>query len=393
MNSVPSYNLLSIGHRGVGKTVFLAGSYAELHADYQTQHKHNMWFDCTEHQVQENLNSILSYIAETAHYPPATMKITNFRFSLNRRSWWGNETVCHFSWSDIPGEICTIHNSDFRAMVSNSDGCCVFIDAYALVCKGKGYIELLEEIIKQVMAIASVAYLHDRQYPFVLIMTKCDLLKSDRLAKDLQQLVQPLTTRLDAVKAQYQIFYSLIPIVRTRNSATLAPKGAAAPILSLVCDLAKADQLNLIQDHSPIINNLWSNLLQNFQNLIDQLLPKPEVKSTSEPVKISFEGLGVKNQHSEPVEVSSESAKLSFERQGDKNQQQPHQDWIRNFNKPRNIIAVALASIALIGFSLTYRYTKLSQPCSSGNCLLLDKAGASNHYSNETKKEDKTDKE
>ena len=26
-----TYNLLSIGQRGVGKTVFLAGSYAELH--------------------------------------------------------------------------------------------------------------------------------------------------------------------------------------------------------------------------------------------------------------------------------------------------------------------------------------------------------------------------
>lgn len=376
MSSAPTYNLLSIGHRGVGKTVFLAGSYAELHADYQTQHKHNMWFDCIDPQVQENLNSILSYISSTGHYPPATMKITNFRFNLNRRSWWGTETVCNFSWSDIPGEICTIHNSDFRAMVSNSDGCCVFIDAYALVSKGKAYIELLEEIIKQVMAIASVAYLHDRHYPFVLIMTKCDLLKSDRLAKDLQHLLQPLTTRLDAVKAEYQIFYSLIPILSTRNGASLAPKGAAAPILSLVWQLAQADQLDLIQDHSPIINGLWSNLLQNAQNFIDQLLQKPEVKTNFEP-----------------VEVPSESVKVSFEGLGVRNKQQSHPNWIGNLNKPRNIIAVALASMALIGISLTYRYSKLSQPCSSGNCLLLDKAGASDSYSNKTSKDTKTDQE
>ncbi|MBD2452479.1 hypothetical protein H6G76_36385 [Nostoc sp. FACHB-152] len=375
MNSAPTFNLLSIGHRGVGKTVFLAGSYAELHTDYQTKQKQNMWFDCTEGQVQENIDSILRYISETAHYPPATMKITNFSFSLNRRSWWGTETVCNFSWSDIPGEICTIHNSDFRAMVSNSDGCCVFIDAYALVCKGKAYIELLEEIIKQVMAIASVAYLHDRHYPFVLIMTKCDLLKSDRLSKDLQQLLQPLTSRLDAVKAQYQTFYSMIPIARTRNSAKLDPRGAAAPILSLVWELAQADQLNLIQDRSPIIPDLWSNLLQNFQNFIDQLLPKPQVKTTSQP-----------------VEVPSESTKISFEGLGIKNQQPSHQDWIGNFNKPRNIMAVALASITLIGISLTYRYIKLSQPCSSGNCLLLDKAGASGNYSTETYKDNKTNK-
>jgi hypothetical protein len=375
MNYAPKFNLLSIGHRGVGKTVFLAGSYAELHTDHQTQQKQNMWFDCTESQVQEHINSILSYIAETAHYPPATMKITNFHFSLNRRSWWGSETVCNFSWSDIPGEICTIHNNDFRAMVSNSDGCCVFIDAYALVCKGKAYIELLEEIIKQVMAIASVAYLHDRHYPFVLIMTKCDLLKSDRLAKDLQQLIQPLTSRLDAVKAQYKIFYSLIPIVRTRNSARLDPKGAAAPILSLVWDLAQTEQLNLIQDHSPIIPDIWSNLLQNFQHLIDQFLQKPEVKTSSEP-----------------VEVSAEPAKVSFEGLGVRTQQKSHQGESSNFNKPKKIIAVALASMTLIGISLTYRYTKLFQPCSSGNCLLLDKVGASDNYSTKTYKDNKTDK-
>ncbi|MDZ8184003.1 MAG: hypothetical protein RMX96_03965 [Nostoc sp. ChiSLP02] len=375
MNSVPTFNLLSIGHRGVGKTVFLAGSYAELHEARETNHKQKMWFDCSEPQVQANINDILSYISETAHYPPATMKITNFRFNLNRRSWWGTETVCHFSWSDVPGEICTIHNHDFRAMVSNSDGCCVFIDAYALVCRGKAYIEFLEEIIKQVMAIASVAYLHDRHYPFVLILTKCDLLKSDRLSKDLQQLIQPLTSRLDAVKAQYQIFYSLIPIVRTLNSARLEPKGAAAPVLSLVWELAQANRLDLIQDHSPTIDSLWSNLLQNVQGFITQLLQKPEANTNSEHVK-----------------VPSDAAKVSFEGLEVRKQQQSHQGWIPNYTKPKNIIAVALAGMAIVGLSLTYRYIKLSQPCSSENCLLLDKVGASDNYSTKNYKDSKTDK-
>jgi Cdc6-like AAA superfamily ATPase len=41
MNSettTPAFNLLSIGQRGVGKTVFLAGSYTELHADSRTKY-------------------------------------------------------------------------------------------------------------------------------------------------------------------------------------------------------------------------------------------------------------------------------------------------------------------------------------------------------------------
>jgi len=71
----------------VGKTVFLAGSYAELHSPTQTDGA-QLWFDCQDSQAQENIEDILNYIGETGEYPPPTMKVTNFNLSLKRHSLW-----------------------------------------------------------------------------------------------------------------------------------------------------------------------------------------------------------------------------------------------------------------------------------------------------------------
>jgi GTPase SAR1 family protein len=276
MNSEPAtetFNLLSIGQMGVGKTVFLAGSYAELHANRKRLQQ--LWFDCQDRQAQENIERLLSYTVQTGKYPPATMKVTNFNFSLKRRSLWGVQTLCYFRWWDIPGEICNIHNRDFRSMVSNSQGCCVFIDAYMLV-HNKGYLQALEDIIKQVMAIASLIYLNDVKYPFALILTKCDLLEPGPLSQQqLEKGLQLLTTRLDAVRANYQTFYSLIPIVRTQGASTLRAKGAAAPLLWLVGELSKPhNSPGLLNSLLELVTRLWSNSFQSRQEGVDGSLQR-----------------------------------------------------------------------------------------------------------------------
>lgn len=246
-----TFNLLSIGQRGVGKTVFLAGSYTELHADSQTERSGQLWFDCQDSNVQEKIESILSYVVQTGQYPPPTMKVTDFSFSLKRNSLWGAQTLSHFRWWDIPGEICNIDNRDFRSMVSTSHGCCVFIDSYALVYNN-AYIQALEDIIEQVTAVTSLVSLNVLKYSFALIFTKYDLLDPGPLSRhQLAKGLQPLTSRLDALRANYQTFYSLIPIVRAQGASTLRPIGAAAPLLWLVWELSLA--------HNPGLTN---NLLE-----------------------------------------------------------------------------------------------------------------------------------
>jgi hypothetical protein len=266
-----TFNLVSIGHRGVGKTVFLAGSYAELHGDSWTKvlpelstSWQHLWFDCQDSQVQSNIDSIHSYIAQSGQYPPPTLRATNFSFSLKRQRWSRTQTLCHFHWWDIPGEICTIHNREFRALVSSSHGCCVFIDAYALV-HNKAYLQVLKESIKQVMEIVSLVHLHDLQYPFGLILTKCDLLNTSCLHEQLQPALQPMTASLKAVNAYYRTFYSLIPIVQTSSAASLRPTGAAAPLLWLVWELSQQCYSSWLHNQRRLVLRLWSNGSQPLQ--------------------------------------------------------------------------------------------------------------------------------
>ena len=284
-----TFNLLSIGQRGVGKTVFLAGSYAELHSNSKQERPQQsaellhelaepaadrlprLWFDCQDSQAQENIEAILSYVARTGEYPPLTMKVTNFDFSLKRHSYSGSQTLCNFCWWDIPGEICDVHNVDFRKMVSVSHGCCVFIDAYALV-HDSTYPQALEDIIQQVTAIAHLVYLNGLKYAFSLILTKCDLFESNPLEQQqLEASLQPLISRLEEVKANYQKFYSAIPIVFDLGNPTLRAKGAAAPILWLVWELSKV--------HNPSLKN-------NLHQWVNRLLP-----SKSQPQQDSVKGL------------------------------------------------------------------------------------------------------
>ena len=244
-----TFNLLSIGQRGVGKTVFLAGSYAE----HRHQSERKLWFDCQD-QAQENIDSVFRYVARTGLYPPLTVKITDFKFTVKQRRQEQTQTLCYFQWWDIPGEICHVHNAEFTKLVSNSHGCCVFIDANALV--NDNYQD--QDIISSVVAIANLVNLNRLSYAFALILTKCDLLKGDSGSQQLIDTgLQPLIKRLEAVNANYQTFYSAIPIVKEKGISSLKATGAAAPLLWLVSELAKIyTEASLLQPGDGLAKNL-----------------------------------------------------------------------------------------------------------------------------------------
>ncbi len=274
MTTKTTFTLLSIGQRAVGKTVFLAGSYAELHSDNQIKNSQQLWLDCQDTQERENIEHIFNYIVQTGQYPPATMKITNFNFSLKLKcdSRQNTRTLCHFDWVDIPGEYCNLRNPEFQTIAFNSHGCCVFIDAYALV-HNNAYLQVLENSIKQVMAVANLFYTNSSRYAFALILTKCDLLEPSLFNREqLEAGLQPLTTRLDAVNANYQIFYSFIPIVPTEAASTLKPKGAAEPILWLLWELNKAHNSSSTNNLLELVTPMLPNRFQPRQAMVKQAL-------------------------------------------------------------------------------------------------------------------------
>lgn len=260
--SPKTFNLLSIGQRGVGKTVFLAGSYAQLQANasamavktsltsggmhpsklrlgirQRIDRSSPFWFECQDEDVQANLARILLHIGRTGLYPPATIKITNFNFQLKQRTAQGIETVCNFRWSDIPGESCNLRNEEFQEIVITSHACCVFINAQALI-HDPSYAPTLQDIFNQVIVLASLVQQHRLQYAIALVLTQCDLLEAGD-ATQLETKLQPLIRRLSDIKVNYRLFYSAIPIETIEGHFTLKAKGTADPLLWLLTELNK----------------------------------------------------------------------------------------------------------------------------------------------------------
>ena len=241
----PIYNLLSLGERGVGKTVFLVGSYAELNSvsdidpDLELNLSPSLWFECQYNPEKELLESILNYVSQTGHYPPPTLKITDFHFAFKQRKRWGVKNLCYFRWWDIPGEYCNFENPYYQTMVVNSHSCCVFINADRLV-HDASYVQSLETITKQVVSLARLIDRTAIPYAFALIFTQCDQLPPGAIGQlQVEEKIQGLVTALESVSAKYQRFYTGIPIVEREGVFKLQSNGVSSAFLWLVAELYK----------------------------------------------------------------------------------------------------------------------------------------------------------
>jgi tetratricopeptide (TPR) repeat protein len=255
-----TFTLISLGSRGVGKTVFLACNCAEiLRSGQRKNNAQKLWFECLDQEFQDKIESLVGYVVRTGQYPPPTFKITDFGFSLRGKSLNGNKTLCHFRWLDLPGEWCDIENSEFQSVLLQSHGCCVFIDAHALLHE-ESYLETIEAMVNQVEAIASLVNQHHLKYPFALICTKCDLVDLSPIGLiQLEEKLIPLLQRLGASNAHYRRFYSAIPIVNQSNGGILKVKDATAPLLWLIAELQRLHgsdaQFNLGNSLNQMISN------------------------------------------------------------------------------------------------------------------------------------------
>jgi tetratricopeptide (TPR) repeat protein len=262
MTKTKTFRLLSLGRRGVGKTVFLASNCTEaLRPSPEKNSKQDLWFECQDAELKENIAKLVDYTVRTGQYPPPTFKISDFCFSLKRKTLRGNETLCDFSWFDIPGELCDIGNIEFQTILLSSHGCCVFVDSYALLHE-ENYLQTLEPMMNQLEAIVSLVNQHNLKYPFSLICTKCDLLEQTPIQFiQLEEKLRPITKRLDLVKACYRQFYAAVPITHGGKDGLIQSKGSTAPLLWLI------SQLNEIHG---------TDAQLNLGNSINRMLRTPE---------------------------------------------------------------------------------------------------------------------
>lgn len=336
-NHTPTFNLLSIGHRGVGKSVFLAGSYTESQAERRSQSQ-GIWFEGSSNASQRILDDLLSHMRQTGQYPSPTMKITDFTFSVRSRGLRQDKVVCNFRWSDIPGEICRLDNFEFEIMLLQSHGCCVFIDAAALVHDPQ-YLDQLGDTIKQIEVISSLAVQSEVNYFFALILTKCDQLHTGSVQRSaIEQKWQALTTRLLTANAVYRRFNSAVTIVPAGKNYAIQTKGAAAPFLWLATELGKVYQThglqNLNQPLEPLLANTQPAVPDRSKSLllkgtavlvaigavmglwlgIRQLLPDSDSPAVSDSSAVS-ESPAVQDSASEATQAPSDDAQKAVELQ------------------------------------------------------------------------------
>ncbi|HEY9826435.1 MAG TPA: tetratricopeptide repeat protein [Stenomitos sp.] len=235
-----TFSVISLGPRGVGKTVFLASNCAEvLRSGQRKNHAQNFWFECLDQEFQEKIEKFVGYVVKTGQYPPPTFKISDFGFRLQHKTFAGTSTLCHLRWTDLPGEWCDVQNEAFQSVLLQSHGCCVFVDAQALL-QSESYLETLEPVINQLEAIASLVNQHGLQYAFALICTKCDLVDMSPIGLvQLEAKLMPLIQRLESVKARYRRFYSAIPVINQANGKVLKVKDVTVPLLWLTSEFQK----------------------------------------------------------------------------------------------------------------------------------------------------------
>ncbi|MDJ0508467.1 MAG: tetratricopeptide repeat protein [Crocosphaera sp.] len=236
----PTFNFLTLGERGVGKTVFFAGCYAEINNGFLSQKKDQLsWFEGQNHQDKENLDNILNYVAKNGQYPPATLKITEFNLDLKQRNRQTTKTLCNFRWYDIPGEFCDVNVPAFKELVIKSHSCYVFLNAAHLINQPT-YIESLEELLEQITVIATLKRATNKNYTFVLVFTQFDRLKNKETARfQVEEKIRPFLISLEKEDVKYIRFYSEVPIIQIDNFYKLNPKGIAVSLIWVVSDLQR----------------------------------------------------------------------------------------------------------------------------------------------------------
>lgn len=276
---INSFNILTIGKRGVGKTVFVIGCYVESKSQLNLDQGFYLDFQPNQAAILEN---ILSFIAQKKAYPPATSRNTLFNFSLKRQL-WTEETLCQFKWTDMPGEFCNLHCSnskDFHQLLLHSHACCVFLDIPSLSQNNQSQ---FQETIDQAMAIASVVESTGLNYPIAIVLTKGDTAQLGPISQVKIELgLQQFLSRLDSTKALYERFYSAVPICNSSHGeAYLKPEGTIAPFLWLASELRKIHNSRLqpvnlvssLSDKRPKKANI-SSIVKNleYQPLVTQSL-------------------------------------------------------------------------------------------------------------------------
>lgn len=297
-------NLFSIGPQKAGKTVFIAGSYTELSlrgdavgggGEIGAHPTYGLRLELDDEEpASATLAKMLDAVVRTGQYPPTPAETQEFLFRLEASV---PITRNYLRWWDVPGKDCCLTHPNFQALVLRSHGCCIFMNAEALLHQ-PGYVK--DEDLQQLQAIALVAR-HSDCYPMAVILTQMDRIDPADL-RALEPKLQPLYERLTAAKVTYKTFFSAIPIIENDTFA-LQPSTAGA-LIWLLSELNHSDYRELgarLRQSLAAGNKLWETdqympaVVQGYltilatTNISLQALPALEKLVVEEPENLQLQ--------------------------------------------------------------------------------------------------------
>lgn len=230
-STLPRYRFLSIGQRGVGKTVFLTACYLNAHRDQNQQRE--FWLEDGHAAARTLLDNVLMYVADHRRYPPATLKVTPIDFVLKQQRQWGQETLGQVQWWDIPGELCHLQHPEFVELLGQADGICLFVEALPVVQNADNP-QALDRQFQPLLTLVDALVSEPRLLPLAIVVTKCDQLAPHPLAwQRLQKGLHALRLPLETAGLPHQFFYSEIPLAEKEGVVQLRLNRAGTPIFWL----------------------------------------------------------------------------------------------------------------------------------------------------------------
>lgn len=166
-------NIMMVGHRGAGKTAFMAGLYTycgDRARGYGVTGKYSFDGDRLR-QLSKELSK--------GNYPEATDKsLESFDLTLLHNG----ENVLDFKWTDHRGGVLTDYQGDvgtlkqFLKAVGKADALIVFLDGEKLVKPNDFGVVHLITCIEQALRVK-----HERKFPICFVLTKWDLVEKRKL--------------------------------------------------------------------------------------------------------------------------------------------------------------------------------------------------------------------
>jgi hypothetical protein len=274
---LPTYEVLMLGARGSGKTVFLASLYKQL----ATQAEHGFFLDVDSLANQKRLNRIYAQLAKEGEWPPATKpsEVSEWTFTCRvQTQGLSIYPACRFTYLDYSGGRLTDVLEEMGSPLSNFELKLEQADALLCLLDGHKIATLMggasaDQTFELVDIPNMLHIMQNTERAIHFVISKWDLLDGRFTLRQIRERLYKIPEFSNIVTSRVKagIPIRLIPISSVgMNFATPQPDGSMkkiagavprpfhveAPLACILPDAVKIQLDRLIEDKQALIESI-----------------------------------------------------------------------------------------------------------------------------------------